>query len=518
MLYIFTFLDFFFTNDLVFSGKYGEYICDQTENDVCSIECKKKDIEKMRNTKNTIPNSSPNNNQSLKNISDTTSEFNKGLGKEKNVSLKNAIQTHFQICPDVFHAQLTAYVPYPEINNLSETQVQNLLTKSRIIVHGKNIPRTITSFENCQLPPKVFDNLKNAGYVEPTSIQMQVIPAALVGRDILANAQTGSGKTVAFLIPTIIHTWTLSQFDGKGGPYAIIIAPTRELCIQIEDQTKKLVKGLTNMKTALLVGGFPTPNQVYRLKQGVQIAIATPGRFIEIINQYPKLNLQNIHMVIIDEVDMMLKVGFMNQVREILEKTAISLTSGYRQQILMFSATIPEGVEKLANSMLKDYIRISIGDQINNINNSNLTDENNNNSLPNIPIKQTILWVENKSKKKQLFSLLNDSKYYSPPIIVFVESKMGADLLAKAIEKKCNTMTLSLHGDKPQEERNQILQSFINGEYEILVATGILSRGLNLPDVNMIINFDMASSVIEYVHQVGRANHRGWAITFINEV
>ncbi|RHZ86198.1 hypothetical protein Glove_53g20 [Diversispora epigaea] len=470
--------------------------------------------------KNSYSLTNNNYNQSSFNLSNIT-KSNKDL-EIKNVSLKNATQTHFQICPNIFHAQLTAYVPYPEISKMSETQVQNLLKKNRIIIHGKSIPRPITNFEYCHLPPRMIDNLKNLGYFQPTSIQMQVIPTSLVGRDILANAQTGSGKTVAFLIPIIIHTWSLSQFngnDGKGGPYALIIAPTRELCIQIEDQTKKLIKGLINMKTALLIGGFPIPNQVYRLEQGVQIVIATPGRFIDIINNYPKLNINNIHMVVIDEVDMMFKVGFMNQVTEILEKTTIfSLASGYRQQILMFSATIPESVEKLANSILKDYIRISIGNQIDDIN-SNLINENSEgkNSLPNIPIKQTILWVENKSKKKQLFSLLNDPKYYSPPIIIFVESKMGADLLSKAIEKKCNTVTLSLHSDKSQEERNQILQSFINGEIEILVATEIISRGLNLPNVNMIINFDMASSVSEYVHQVGRANNRGWAITFINE-
>jgi len=144
------------------------------------------------------------------------------------------------------------------------------------------------------------------------------------------------------------------------------------------------------------------------------------------------------------------------------------------------------------------------------------------NSIPSIPVKQTILWVENKSKKKQLFSLLNDPKYYKPPIVIFVESKLGADLLSQAIEKKCNVRSVSIHGDKSQEERMAILQSFLNGEYEIIVSTGVLGRGLNLPDVKMVINFDMATSVDEYVHQVGRAAGNygpssGWGITFINE-
>src|SRR5436853_560137 len=173
---------------------------------------------------------------------------------------------------------------------------------------------------------------------------MQKIPTVLIGRDILASGQTGSGKTASFLIPIISHCCSLSQcYEGKNGPYAIILTPTRELCYQIENLAKRLAKGLLNMKTALLVGGLAMPNQ--------------------------------------------------------------------------------------------DHIRITVGVQQNK--NENLKSSFSN-SIPNIPVKQTILWVENKSKKKQLFSLLNDPKYYKPPIVIFVESKTGADLLSQAIEKKCN--------------------------------------------------------------------------------
>ncbi|CAG8441554.1 16400_t:CDS:2 [Acaulospora morrowiae] len=480
----------------VVCGKYGEYICDETDHDVCSRECKKIDIERTK-----------------------ANNFNRSdlTMKERAVSLNNAVQAHFQICPNIFHAQLTSYIPHPEIIKLSEIQVKSLLTKNRITVQGKSIPRPIASFAHCNLPSTMSDNLLESGYVQPTPIQMQVISAALFGRDVLASAQTGSGKTVAFLIPIIVHAWSLSQFhEGKGGPYAVIMAPTRELCMQIEDQTKKLIKGLINMRTALIVGGLPMPNQVHRLKKGVQIAIVTPGRFLDVINQHEEFNMNNIHIVVIDEVDMMFKMGFVKQVTEILGKMLISSTNVYRQT-LMFSATIPESVEKLANSMLRDHIRITIGDHSGK---NTANDGNSTNTFPNIPVKQTILWVENKSKKKQLFSLLNDPKYYKPPIVIFVESKLGADLLSQAIEKKCGIRALSLHGDKPQEERTRILQSFLNGEFEIIVATGILSRGLDLPGVNMVVNFDMATTVGEYVHQVGRVGgtvNQGWAITFINE-
>ncbi|CAG8618299.1 18053_t:CDS:2, partial [Racocetra fulgida] len=391
-------------------------------------------------------------------------------------------QMLLQIPSDLFHAQLTAYLPHPEIKILTNFQVQSILSKNKIIVRGKNIPCPISKFEHCKLPPKLADNLQQIGYLEPAEIQMQVIPTALVGRDILASAQTGSGKTAAFLIPIIVHAWTVSQFrEGKGGPYAIIMAPTRELCSQIEELAKKMIAGLQNMKTALIVGGVPMSNQVHRLKKGVQIVIATPGRLLGVMNQYEELMMTNIHMIVIDEVDMMFKMGFEKQVTEIMDK--INSSSNTRLQILMFSATIPDNIEKHANLLLHNHIRITVGE-----------------------LKQTILWVENKSKKKQLFSILNDPKYYRPPIIVFVESKMGADLLSQAIEKKCDARTISIHSDKSQKERTHILQSFINGEYEIIVSTGVLSRGLDLSTVNMVVNFDMAVSIDEYVHQCGRAS------------
>ncbi|CAB4489416.1 DEAD-domain-containing protein [Rhizophagus irregularis] len=471
----------------VICGKYGEYICDQTEHDVCSLECKKIDI-----------------------------------GRVKRTYSKITVQTPIS---DSFHVNLTGYIPDAIIGSLADIQVQSILTRNRISVQGKNIPRPILSFTQCKLPTKMMENLQTEGYTQPTSIQMQAIPTALVGRDILASGQTGSGKTASFLIPIISHCHSLSQcYEGKNGPYAIILAPTRELCSQIENLAKSLIKGLLNMKTALLVGGLPMPNQVHRLKQGIQIAFATPGRLIDILNQHNKeLSMNNIHMFVLDEVDMMFKMGFENQVKEIINKLPLPATS-LQRQTLMFSATIPENIEKLAKSLLKDYIRIIVGVQ--QYKNENL-DSSLSNFIPNIPVKQTILWVENKSKKKQLFSLLNDPKYYKPPIVIFVESKLGADLLSQAIEKKCNARSVSIHGDKSQEERMMILQSFLNGEYEIIVSTGVLSRGLNFPNVEMVINFDMATSVDEYIHQVGRAAGNdslrnselssGWSITFINE-
>ncbi|CAJ0837358.1 11165_t:CDS:2 [Entrophospora sp. SA101] len=445
----------------IICGKYGEYICDETDHDVCS---------------NTIP----------------------------------AVQLlQLQSNSNVFHSQLTAYTSHSQINKLSEAQISQILTKNKIITHGKNVPRPILSFTHCAMPQKLFENVQQAGYLNPTPIQMQAIPTIL------------------------IHSWSLSQLhNSKNGPYAIIMAPTRELCAQIEEKVKALVKGLMNMKTVLLVGGLPMPNQIHRLKQGAQIAVATPGRLLDLLNHINNedisLSMNNVHVLVLDEVDMMFKMGFENQVMEIIGNK-LTLECGKRQT-LMFSATIPTNIEILAKSLLNDHIRITVGN-IDDNENSEISSKDNRpknasttKGVISIPVKQTILWVENKSKKKQLFSILNDPKYYRPPIIIFVESKMGADLLSGAIEKKCFAKTASIHGDKPQEERIQILNSFLEGEYEIIVSTGVLSRGLDLPNVKMVVNFDMAVSIDEYIHQCGRAggytqNHQnpGWAITFINE-
>ncbi|ORY05091.1 DEAD-domain-containing protein [Basidiobolus meristosporus CBS 931.73] len=342
--------------------------------------------------------------------------------------------------------------------------------------------------------------MEKHGYTCPTPIQMQSIPCILEGRDVLGSAPTGSGKTGAYLIPTIAHTYALSKhYQGGSGPYAMILNPTRELCIQIEGQAKQLSEGLENMKTALVVGGMPMPSQIHRLKQGVQLVVGTPGRLLEIITQHEEM-FSNIRILVMDEVDAMFKMGFEYQVQRILEMVA-------RQpmQTLMFSATIPSNIERITKVALGPHsVQINVGKP----------------RMPNESVKQTFMWVENPSKKKQLFSILNDPKYFRPPVIIFVESKIGADMLAQAIFKKCHLNAAAIHSNKTQEERTANLQGFIRGEYPVLVSTGVLGRGVDLVDVTQVINFDMATTVDEYIHQVGRAGRLGvpgWSITFINE-
>uniref|UniRef100_A0A670YC16 RNA helicase n=1 Tax=Pseudonaja textilis TaxID=8673 RepID=A0A670YC16_PSETE len=398
----------------VVCGRYGEYICDKTDEDVCSLECKAKHLLQLQGEKESL----------------------KPTKSEQAIS-----QPTF---PDA------AYV-YEEnefLLSLEDEQIESLKQQLGIAVEGQGVARPIVEFEHCGFPEVLSSNLKKAGYEVPTPIQMQMIPVGLQGRDIVATADTGSGKTAAFLLPVIIkaseETDTLS---------ALILTPTRELAIQIEKQAKELMIGLPNMRTVLLVGGLPLPPQLHRLKQNVKVIIATPGRLREILKQ-SSIQLHNIKIAVVDEVDTMLKMGFQQQVLEILENIPND------HQSILVSATMPLSIEELASRLLQNPVKITVGEK----------------NLPCSNIRQIILWVEEPSKKKKLFEILNDKKLFKPPVLVFVECKLGADLLSNAVHKITGLQTTSMHAEKSQSERTAILQ----------------------------------------VGRAGRLGHTGTAITFIN--
>ncbi|GJJ76558.1 hypothetical protein EMPS_08917 [Entomortierella parvispora] len=408
----------------------------------------------------------------------------------------------------------------------------------QIDVQGKNIPKPISTFEDCNLPSQMMINLAESGYKQPRPVQMQMMPIALRGSDILVSAETGSGKTAGFLVPTLMHVYGLSQSPAGAmqGPFAIILTPTRELAIQIEDTIKMVVAGLPNMRTALLTGGQAMSSQVYRLKQNIQVVVATPGRLVDIFSRHPEIEFSNVFCLVLDEVDMMFSLGFSKQVKRILD---VLPEPPNGRQTIMCSATISKQIQQLIDQYLQKPFRMRVGTPSSSSNVKSSDDGRPTVRIANVfspssQIKQTVLWVENEAKKKQLFSLLNDPSYFRPPVMIFVESRVGADLLANAIGTKCPGVTaVSIHGEKSQEERSSAIKSIVDGSAQVIVATGLLARGLNL-NVAMVINFDMAPSIQEYVHRVGRANpkvaakasaliRRGprlggmaWAVTFIN--
>ncbi|KAK2564690.1 putative ATP-dependent RNA helicase DDX59 [Acropora cervicornis] len=481
----------------VVCGRYGAYIVDQTDKDVCSLECKARHLKDVtaKKAKELLNERSSSCNQSLQGISvtETTTDSLDSMNSSTQMSM---------FLLDDGKSKLY-YKEHPFITGLSLNQVDDIRINLNIRVKGEEVSKPILEFQHCQFTETLNENLAQFGYLTPTPVQMQVIPSALSLRDVMACAQTGSGKTAAFLLPMIqiIYSeidWELQNKKSINteSPRGLIMAPTRELCMQIEKQAKELMKGLPHMKTALLVGGLPLPPQLHRLRSGVQIVVATPGRLQEIVAQ-SGVDLSSIKCFVLDEVDVMLQMGFDCQVQDIIDKLPA------RKQTLMFSATIPSSIESMATKLLINPVYTLVGSP----------------SAPADSVKQVVLWVEDKSKKKRLFSILQDSKHFRPPIVVFVDSKMGADLLAEAVREVCEIHCLPMHGDKLQSERSKTLESFQAGDCPVLVCTSLLGRGIDLPNVSQVINFDMPSSVEEYIHQVGRAGRlgkTGWALTFIN--
>ncbi|XP_068599878.1 probable ATP-dependent RNA helicase DDX59 [Brachionichthys hirsutus] len=458
----------------VMCGRYGEYICDSTDNDVCSLECKAEHLVRMgMGTGVEVFNRKDN--PSYEWVQSQQPAVNAGGLDESDAG--------YSYREDQF------------ISGLTDEQVQRIKHELGIETQGSDVRRPIVEFEHCGFPATLSGNLKKAGYNVPTPVQMQMVPIGLTGRDVIASADTGSGKTVAFMLPVVARALEKPAHIVRS-PVALILTPTRELAIQIERQTKELVMGLPNMRTALLVGGMPLPPQLHRLKSSIKIIIATPGRVFEILKQ-KAVQLDQVKVVVVDEVDTMLKMGFQQQVLEVLEQVP------EERQTLLVSATIPRGTEELASRFVRDPVRIAIGER----------------NQPCANVRQILLWVEEPSKKKKLFEIINDDKLYQPPVVVFVDCKLGADLLCEAVAKVTGLTTVAIHSDKRQWARNRILRGLLDGDFEIVISTGVLGRGLDLINVRLVVNFDMPNTMDEYVHQVGRAGrlgHRGTAITFVN--
>ncbi|XP_029939948.1 probable ATP-dependent RNA helicase DDX59 [Salarias fasciatus] len=455
----------------VMCGRYGEYICDATDNDVCSLECKASHLLKM----------------GMGTGAEALNYKDRPKDEKAAVPGQSAVDTGVE--------RSYSYREDRFISGLTEEQVQRIKHELGIETQGTDVCRPIIEFEHCGFPTTLSGNLKKAGYQAPTPVQMQMVPVGLTGRDVIASADTGSGKTIAFLLPVVVRALEKSA-QTVGCPVALILTPTRELAIQIERQVKELVIGIPNMRTALLVGGMPLPPQLHRLKISIKIVIATPGRLIEILKQNA-VQMDKVKIVVVDEVDTMLKMGFQQQVLEILEKVP------EEHQTLLTSATIPTGTEELAARLVHDPVRIAIGEK----------------NQPCANIRQILLWVEEPCKKKKLFEILNDSKLYQPPVVVFVDCKAGADLLCEAVAKVTGLTSVAIHSDKSQWERNRILRGLLDGDFEVVISTGVLGRGLDLVNVRLVVNFDMPNTMDEYVHQVGRAGrlgHRGTAITLLN--
>jgi ATP-dependent RNA helicase DDX23/PRP28 len=357
--------------------------------------------------------------------------------------------------------------------------------------------------------------------LEPTPIQRQAIPIGLQNQDVIGVTEAGSGKTAAFIISLLV--WMslpkeTKEVDDDEGPYAIILAPTRELAQQIEEEASKFCQPC-GVRTVAVVGGLSREEQGFQLRLGCDIVIATPGRLIDVIeNRY--LVLSRCTYIVLDEADRMIDMGFEGDVQKILghlpvtnekpdtddaedpEKLMAKFGTRDRyRQTAMFTATMPPAVERLARSYLRRPAVVYIGTI----------------GKPVDRVEQIVHIVTEPQKRKKMVELLRSG--IDPPVIIFVNQKKGCDVLAKSLEKMGFRATV-LHGGRNQEQRDYALQCLKSGSKEILVATDVAGRGIDIPDVSMVINYDMAKSIEDYVHRIGRtgrAGKTGSAVTFLTQ-
>lgn len=335
------------------------------------------------------------------------------------------------------------------------------------------------------LNESIIHSLDKLQIQTPTSIQAQVLPLALKQKDILASSQTGTGKTFAFLLP-IIH-----QLIELWYPQALILAPTRELASQISDSLKKLLTKEIRLSTALLIGGESMTKQLTQLKKNPHIIIGTPGRIVDHLNR-KSLSLQDVKFFVLDEMDRMLDMGFLQQI-EVIEKKLPK-----ERQTFMFSATMPQHIIKQAQHFLKDPVRIAVHPT----------------TQPVEKIKQEARFVDTQDKKELL---MQELKQRSGSIIIFTKTRIGAEKLAKFLSRN-NFEAIAIHGELQQRKRDRILRHFRDEELRILVATDIAARGLDIPHIQHVINYDLPQCPEDYIHRIGRtarAGAEGCAVSLI---
>lgn len=391
-----------------------------------------------------------------------------------------------------------------------------------IAIKGGRIPNPIRHWKECFLPKVILDIIEQLGYKDPTPIQRQAIPIGLQNRDIIGVAETGSGKTLAFLIPLLVWITSLPKIerveDVDQGPYSIILAPTRELAQQIEEETIKFAKML-DIRTVAVIGGLSREEQGFRLRLGCEIVIATPGRLIDVLeNRY--LVLSRCTYIVLDEADRMIDMGFEPDVQKILDYMPVTnqkpdnedaedeekmlanfMTKHKYRQTVMFTATMPPAVERLARSYLRRPAVVYIGSA----------------GKPTERVEQIVYLVAESEKRRKLLEILDQG--VEPPVIIFVNQKKGADVLARGLEKM-GYNACTLHGGKGQEQREYALASLKSGSKDILVATDVAGRGIDIRNVSLVINYDMAKSIEDYTHRIGRtgrAGKHGVAITFLTK-
>ncbi|RPD64163.1 ATP-dependent RNA helicase ded-1 [Lentinus tigrinus ALCF2SS1-7] len=375
---------------------------------------------------------------------------------------------------------------------------------------GAGVPDPVTQFTNPPMDPVLLENIGYARYTTPTPVQKYSIPIVAAGRDLMACAQTGSGKTGGFLFPILSASFAngprAPPVDPQAGagygrsrkayPTALVLAPTRELVSQIHEEARKFCYR-SWVRPAVVYGGADINQQLRQIERGCDLLSATPGRLVDLIER-GRISLANIRYLVLDEADRMLDMGFEPQIRRIVQGE--DMPGVQDRQTLMFSATFPRDIQMLARDFMKDYVFLSVG-------RVGSTSEN---------ITQRIEYVEDSDKRSVLLDVLQ--AHGTGLTLVFVETKRMADMLSDFLLGN-NLPATSIHGDRTQRERETALQTFRTGRTPILVATAVAARGLDIPNVTHVVNYDLPSDIDDYVHRIGRtgrAGNVGVATAFFN--
>jgi len=348
-------------------------------------------------------------------------------------------------------------------------------------------------FEAYPIADGIKTSISKLGFKRPTDIQFKSIPPILRGEDVLAIAQTGTGKTAAYAIP-VLHILQEHKIKGRpDGVKCLVMVPTHELALQTENVFRVLGKH-TRVTSFAIHGGVEQDPQIKQLDRGVDVLIATPGRMFDLVSQ-GALQLQRVEILVLDEADHMLDLGFIKDIRDLMRHLP------RKRQTLFFSATIDEKIKKIAYSLVTDAIRIQIS--------------------PTDPvaknIEHAVAFIEMDHKRFFLENVINN--HPDQKILVFVRTKIRAERVKKSLGR-VHIQAESIHSDKEQEQRNRTMQQFRNGEVKVLIATDVSARGIDIPDVEVVVNYDLPGSPEQYVHRVGRTgrgSHRGQAISFCSK-
>jgi len=387
------------------------------------------------------------------------------------------------------------YSEHPEIAAMSEEQVTQALQQLNANIEGKKPhPKPVQSWNHLSLPDNLLAPINNSGFTKPSPIQSIGWPAALSGRDMVGIAQTGSGKTLAYLLPALVHITAQPPLRPGDGPIGLVMAPTRELAMQIQSEVLKFTHG-TGIRCTACFGGVSRYGQASDLRRGVEILIATPGRLLDFL-EGGVTNLKRVTYLCLDEADRMLDMGFEPQIRKIVSQIRPD------RQTLMWSATWPKEIQRLARDFCReDPIKLTIG-----------TEE----LSSNPDITQQIEVVGEYEKRERFMNWMRTAAAGNAKVLVFTETKRGADALCRELQYQ-QLSAAAIHGDKEQRQRDRTLAEFKSGHTNILVATDVAQRGLDIKDIAYVVNYDVPKTMEDYIHRIGRtgrAGAKGTAVTF----